>query len=192
QYFDQESGLHYNRHRYYNPDVGRYLTPDPVKLAGGVNAYQYVPNPTGWVDPLGLSVCPGEDGCKPRNAESPTKHKKADNGEPTLPAPAPQQETIVRVRHYTSRAGSKGIERTGVILAQDNNRVYLEPAKSKVLSPRDAQEKYQINKSKGRDYIETDVHQSQLELVKNPRYSTMELTIKGNLTLNNPTFTRRK
>ncbi|WP_177434323.1 RNase A-like domain-containing protein, partial [Pseudomonas sp. Irchel 3H9] len=55
QYFDQESGLHYNRHRYYNPDVGRYLTPDPVKLAGGINAYQYVPNPTGWVDPLGLS-----------------------------------------------------------------------------------------------------------------------------------------
>ncbi|WP_339507077.1 RHS repeat domain-containing protein, partial [Pseudomonas sp. EA_15y_Pfl1_P102] len=46
QYFDSESGLHYNRHRYYNPDIGRYLTPDPVKLAGGVNAYQYVPNPT--------------------------------------------------------------------------------------------------------------------------------------------------
>ncbi|WP_457243763.1 RHS repeat-associated core domain-containing protein [Pseudomonas lurida] len=63
QYFDQESGLHYNRHRYYNPDVGRYLTPDPVKLAGGINAYQYVPNPTGWIDPLGLSCkignCPG-------------------------------------------------------------------------------------------------------------------------------------
>ncbi|VVN76634.1 hypothetical protein PS687_05906 [Pseudomonas fluorescens] len=193
QYFDQESGLHYNRHRYYNPDVGRYLTPDPVKLAGGINAYQYVPNPTGWVDPLGLSVCPGGDGCKPsHNAESPTKHTKADNGEPTLPAPASKQETIVRVWHYTSRAGSKGIEKTGVILAQDNNRVYLEPAKSKVLSPRDAQEKYQIDKSKGRDYIETDVHESQLELVKNPRYSTMELTIKGNLTLNNPTFTRRK
>jgi len=59
QYFDQESGLHYNRHRYYNPDIGRYLTPDPVKLAGGINAYQYVPNPTGWVDPLGLNAnCP--------------------------------------------------------------------------------------------------------------------------------------
>ncbi|AGE25325.1 Rhs family protein [Pseudomonas poae RE*1-1-14] len=65
QYFDEESGLHYNRHRYYNPDVGRYLTPDPVKLAGGINAYQYVPNPTGWVDPLGLSCkigkCPGSE-----------------------------------------------------------------------------------------------------------------------------------
>ncbi|WP_336878946.1 RNase A-like domain-containing protein, partial [Pseudomonas paracarnis] len=55
QYFDQESGLHYNRHRYYNPDIGRYLTPDPMKLAGGINGYRYVPNPTGWVDPLGLS-----------------------------------------------------------------------------------------------------------------------------------------
>ncbi|MGG5271345.1 RHS repeat-associated core domain-containing protein, partial [Pseudomonas lurida] len=52
----QESGLHYNRHRYYNPDVGRYLTPDPVKLAGGINAYQYVPNPTGWIDPLGSEL----------------------------------------------------------------------------------------------------------------------------------------
>lgn len=60
QYFDDESGLHYNRHRYYDPDVGRYLTPDPVKLAGGLNQYRYVPNPTGWVDPLGLSCnCPG-------------------------------------------------------------------------------------------------------------------------------------
>ncbi|AXI60638.1 type IV secretion protein Rhs [Pseudomonas kribbensis] len=61
QYFDAESGLHYNRHRYYDPDVGRYLTPDPVKLAGGLNQYRYVPNPTGWVDPLGLSCnCPGD------------------------------------------------------------------------------------------------------------------------------------
>ncbi|CAN7384125.1 RHS domain-containing protein [Pseudomonas sp. LjRoot277] len=55
QYFDAETGLHYNRHRYYNPGTGRYLTPDPIKLAGGLNNYQYVPNPTGWVDPLGLA-----------------------------------------------------------------------------------------------------------------------------------------
>ena len=60
QYYDEESGLHYNRHRYYNPNTGRYLTPDPIKLAGGLNSYQYVPNPTGWVDPLGLSCVPGD------------------------------------------------------------------------------------------------------------------------------------
>jgi RHS repeat-associated protein len=60
QYFDAETGLHYNRHRYYNPGTGRFLTPDPIKLAGGLNSYQYVPNPTGWVDPLGLNStnCP--------------------------------------------------------------------------------------------------------------------------------------
>ena len=77
QYFDPESGLHYNRYRYYNPDIGRYLTPDPVKLAGGINAYQYVPNPTGWVDPLGLSRCPGADVCKPKHrAEDPASNVK--------------------------------------------------------------------------------------------------------------------
>lgn len=55
QYFDLESGLHYSRHRYYDPGLGRYLTQGPVKLAGGINVYRYAPNPTGWVDPLGLS-----------------------------------------------------------------------------------------------------------------------------------------
>ncbi len=84
QYLDPESGLHYNRHRYYNPDIGRYLTPDPVKLAGGINTYQYVPNPTGWVDPLGLNSCPGGDGCKPGKTAPPTT-PSVDHGEPALP-----------------------------------------------------------------------------------------------------------
>ncbi|WP_082036819.1 RHS repeat-associated core domain-containing protein [Pseudomonas rhodesiae] len=87
QYFDEESGLHYNRHRYYNPDIGRYLTPDPVKLAGGINGYRYVPNPTGWVDPLGLNSCPGGDSCKPNSAPQ-TSAKSADHGEPALPQPS--------------------------------------------------------------------------------------------------------
>src|SRR5690606_31486175 len=67
QYYDSETGLHYNRHRYYNPNTGRFQTPDPIGLAGGLNNYQYVPNPTGWVDPLGLASqktnCP-ESGSK--------------------------------------------------------------------------------------------------------------------------------
>ncbi|MGP4846209.1 RHS repeat-associated core domain-containing protein [Marinobacter sp. 1Y8] len=58
QYYDPETGLHYNRHRYYNPASGRFMTPDPIGLAGGLNNYQYVPNPTGWVDPLGLACVP--------------------------------------------------------------------------------------------------------------------------------------
>jgi RHS repeat-associated protein len=85
QYFDAESGLHYNRHRYYDPDVGRYLTPDPIKLAGGLNPYQYTRNPTGWVDPLGLSGnCPppNRPGC---SAPDDVTGAKVDEGEPPQP-----------------------------------------------------------------------------------------------------------
>ncbi|MEA9991166.1 RHS repeat-associated core domain-containing protein, partial [Pseudomonas sp. RTS1] len=92
QYFDAESGLHYNRHRYYNPDIGRYLTPDPVRLAGGINGYQYVPNPTGWVDQLGLNTCPGSNGCKPTTSQdNPIENARVDEGQPSAPQTAGEQ-----------------------------------------------------------------------------------------------------
>ncbi len=54
QYLDRETGLHYNLFRYYDPDCGRFTQQDPIGLAGGLNLYQYAPNPLGWVDPWGL------------------------------------------------------------------------------------------------------------------------------------------
>ena len=54
QWHDEESGLYYNRHRYYDPQQGRYISQDPIGLNGGTNLYGYVANPTGMVDPLGL------------------------------------------------------------------------------------------------------------------------------------------
>ena len=55
QYFDQETGLHYNHFRYYDPSIGRYITSDPIGLDGGVNTYLYAnANSLRWVDPLGL------------------------------------------------------------------------------------------------------------------------------------------
>ncbi|GAB2197565.1 RHS repeat-associated core domain-containing protein [Sessilibacter sp. MAH4] len=59
QYFDQETGLHYNRHRYYNPNTGQFTQQDPVGLLGGLNNYQYAPNPIGWIDPFGLTCKEG-------------------------------------------------------------------------------------------------------------------------------------
>ncbi|HDS1235307.1 TPA: RHS domain-containing protein [Pluralibacter gergoviae] len=55
QYEDNESGLHYNLFRYYDPEVGRFTVQDPIGLEGGLNFYSYAPNPLGWIDPLGLS-----------------------------------------------------------------------------------------------------------------------------------------
>ncbi|MFD3565934.1 RHS repeat-associated core domain-containing protein [Streptomyces sp. NPDC058667] len=57
QYFDPETGLHYNVNRYYDPDLGRYLSPDPLGLAPAINHYAYVANPFTLSDPLGLAGC---------------------------------------------------------------------------------------------------------------------------------------
>ena len=56
QWQDAESGLCYNRFRYYEPETGMYLVSDPLGLLGGEQTYRYVPNPCGWVDPLGLAA----------------------------------------------------------------------------------------------------------------------------------------
>ncbi|AUX27693.1 uncharacterized protein SOCEGT47_082910 [Sorangium cellulosum] len=54
QYEDPETGLCYNRFRYYDPEVGRFVSSDPIGLDGDINAFAYTNNAIGWADPLGL------------------------------------------------------------------------------------------------------------------------------------------
>jgi RHS repeat-associated protein len=57
QYGDAETGLFYNRFRYYDPEAGRYISQDPIGLLGGFALYAYVNDPLTWIDPLGLNKC---------------------------------------------------------------------------------------------------------------------------------------
>uniref|UniRef100_UPI0035D4BCA4 RHS repeat-associated core domain-containing protein n=1 Tax=Pseudomonas chlororaphis TaxID=587753 RepID=UPI0035D4BCA4 len=109
QYFDAETGLHYNRHRYYNPGTGRFLTPDPIKLAGGLNNYQYVPNPTGWVDPLGLNNCP----------PGTTDHRG-------VPISNNAQHHLEKADGYSTKTGIKGAHnRDDFLQAATDNKLHI-------------------------------------------------------------------
>lgn len=55
QYHDEETGLCYNRHRYFDPRLGEFVSPDPLGLEAGESLYRYAPNALVWVDPLGLN-----------------------------------------------------------------------------------------------------------------------------------------
>jgi RHS repeat-associated protein len=55
QYEDAETGLYYNRFRYYDPSTGNYLSQDPIGLAGGMKLYNYVHDPNSWLDLFGLN-----------------------------------------------------------------------------------------------------------------------------------------
>jgi RHS repeat-associated protein len=82
---DPETGLHYNRYRYYDPEVGRYISPDPIGLTGGLNLYAYGPNPVAWIDPLGwvkhhMDVSEGPD--DPENPNGPFNPASANTNPP--------------------------------------------------------------------------------------------------------------
>ncbi len=102
QYYDAETELHYNRHRYYDPQTARFIHQDPIGLEGGENNYQYATNPIAWIDPFGLTC------------------KEVAKGPMALPAPShipnaggkiisdvtKQDETFYRVFSGDSTAGS--------------------------------------------------------------------------------------
>nr|WP_319527521.1 RHS repeat-associated core domain-containing protein [Pseudomonas laurentiana] len=81
QYYDHETGLHYNRYRYYDPLVGRFISKDPIGYAGGLNLYVYAPNPVFWIDPFGLAriknAIEGERRHKLLNEQLRAKHPEA-------------------------------------------------------------------------------------------------------------------
>jgi len=90
QYFDIETRLHYSRHRYYDANIGRFVSTDPIGLKGGLNPYTYAPNPLEWIDPLGLakvkpSGTPKQAQQKVRREQAPTEITRIDAPEKDVP-----------------------------------------------------------------------------------------------------------
>ncbi|MGR5235995.1 RHS repeat-associated core domain-containing protein [Vibrio alfacsensis] len=103
QYFDIETGLHYNLARYYDPQIGRFIQPDPLGLLGGTNHYQFAPNPVSWVDPLGL--CAKEDTptvLAGHNDNSPEKSVYYAMGSGNYQATITQASTSYKLHAYSS------------------------------------------------------------------------------------------
>ncbi len=87
QWADEETGLYYNRFRYYDPNAAQYMSPDPIGLEGGLRSQGYVINTCVWIDTLGLNSDKKKCNCKGRT-------------EPTLPQKKVVDEGGVRVEHY--------------------------------------------------------------------------------------------
>lgn len=83
---------------------------------------------------------------------------------PTAPA-APTPQGYTRIRHYTNKAGFDRIARDGLIRARDKGRVFGQNARNRPLSPREAEERYQLGKGRGNHYIETDVPKGRITRV---------------------------
>ena len=125
QYADHETGLHYNFFRYYEPDAGRFVNQDPIRLLGGFNLYQLASNVLGWIDPLGLA----------KNAAK----KLIKNLEKTIGS-----KNVHGLRRHgagTTRAQQRYRARTGV--CPDGKRGRPEDS-SRFLSPEDQAEAIQI------------------------------------------------
>ena len=114
QYFDGETGLHYNRFRYYDPVVGRFVHQDPIGLAGGSNFYIFAVNPQIWADILGLTAA--KLGRNLRNS-----------GRPLQPGQTPHhivQENCKKNRHVQNSRDILGRNNIGIDSASNGARLW--------------------------------------------------------------------
>ena len=105
QYYDVETGLHYNRHRYYDPTTARFISLDPIGLLGGNNNYEYVNNPIAWIDPLGLAAKSGD--C--RKPEAGDVAKRVSNPVPETIARIVPDTPITRASGTLGRPGADDV-----------------------------------------------------------------------------------
>ncbi|MCL2891252.1 RHS repeat-associated core domain-containing protein [Brenneria tiliae] len=110
QLYDAETGLYYNRHRYYDAESGQYISPDPVGLGGGIRPQSYVHNPLEWVDPLGLVGCSGSN-----HLDNPKKKVNSAEVGDIVRTPSSHPDDFTRIR-----GGDYKNQNTGEIWSKSN------------------------------------------------------------------------
>jgi RHS repeat-associated protein len=166
QVADEDAELCFTRFRCFDPEIGSWISSDPLELEGGLNLYGFDGAPTDVVDPLGLAGSKHDDGA----------------------------EATVRVRHFTNSKGVKGIENKGIITASDQNKVFTVKAQGKPGSPRDVEEALGIKRGRGNNYVEFDAKPGEFQTVKNARTGATETVFDGDVDLagRNATFHRNR
>ncbi|NGO72375.1 DUF6531 domain-containing protein, partial [Streptomyces boncukensis] len=119
QYYDPETGLHYNYFRYYDPATARYASPDPLGLGPAPLPTAYVRNPHTWSDPFGLAPT---GGCPPT----------PDVGDVDSLVRNIDERTVF---HYSNREGYEGVLDSGTVRADGKGRAYVT---QEMVSPEDA------------------------------------------------------
>ncbi|HET9959034.1 MAG TPA: RHS repeat-associated core domain-containing protein [Polyangiaceae bacterium] len=115
-YFDPDTGLHYNRFRYYDPKLGRYLQSDPAGCAGGINLYAYPSNPLIAVDVLGLT--PNKT---VSDADAPPAHLKTTEAAPA-PEPTPPPKKGPSPLHGQEESHSCAIASARMVIEQKTGK----------------------------------------------------------------------
>jgi RHS repeat-associated protein len=132
-YFDQETGLHYNRFRYYSPDLGRYLQSDPAGLAGGINAYAYPHKPLTIVDVDGLGA--KRSGRQPKSKNPPPPqvgcNKPLDPGMTPEQVRAELEKKVTKLREDMEAAAKAGHTH---VEAPDGSLLRVKPSMGPCLS----------------------------------------------------------
>lgn len=90
---------------------------------------------------------------------------------------------LIRLRHYTRKSSAESILSDGVLAAWDQNKVFVERASRKPLSPRDAESTYLLKRGKGNAYVEFDVQPDEVHEQKNSITGATELYLIGDVDL---------
>jgi RHS repeat-associated protein len=183
QYFDRETGLHYNRFRYYEPQVGSFISQDPLGLLAGENFYKFAPNIYAWADPLGLICEAGRTGGRSENYAKKYLKSKGYTDIQSFQNSSGHGVDVVARNPVTGQydffevKGTRGSRTPSLSSAQKNPKTFVD---SRLLKISDQRGTHGVSKSLGK---EADVIFDRLKYQNNTQYQKIDVFLNDDLKL---------